>query len=117
LPARLKPEEVLQRSVVEYLDWACLGKPWRYFHVPNGGRMSRRRGGRLKKMGVKPGAPDLMIQRTGGRVVEIELKARRRYQSPHQKEWQQGSIRLGIPYYLVRSLSDLQEALEKEELI
>lgn len=117
MPVKLKPEELLQRSVVEYLDWAQLGKPWRYFHLPNGGLMSRRRGGRLKKMGVKAGAPDLMIQRPGGRVVELELKSEKNYQTPAQKTWQKGSIRLGIPYYVCRSLSQVQEALEKEGLI
>lgn len=78
--------------------------------------MTERRGYRLKKIGVKAGCPDILIQRPNG-CVEIELKSGYNKQTPAQIEWEKRSRELGIPYYVCRNLSELQSALEREKLI
>ena len=117
----IQPEERLQYAVAEYLGWVSRGKAWRWFHIPNGGRMSRVRGARLKRMGVKAGVPDLIIQRSSRKArhsdIQIELKVKGNYQSAEQKAWERESKRLGIPYYVSRSVDEVREVLTRLELV
>jgi hypothetical protein len=65
----------------------CLAPNWLWFHVPNGGerpafvnKNGKRvsiEGGRLQRMGVKPGVSDfILVAPNGGRIHALELKAR-----------------------------------------
>ena len=50
-------EEQEQIKLAEYLDW----KGYCWCHVPNGGNRNVVTGAKLKKQGVKPGVPDVLI--------------------------------------------------------
>jgi hypothetical protein len=91
----VSPEESLQISVVQYLEWHSRGR-YRVLAIPNGGHMSAAMGARRKRMGAKAGAPDLLIQLHGGKCIEIELKTEKGRQSKSQRDWQAESERLGV---------------------
>ena len=91
-------EEQEQIKLAEYLDW----KGYCWCHVPNGGNRNIVTGAKLKKQGVKPGVPDILIFDSPKRAIRemvgceikrfkgisIELKRKKGGQvSKHQKEW------------------------------
>ncbi|MCH5207550.1 MAG: VRR-NUC domain-containing protein [Oscillospiraceae bacterium] len=59
------------------------------FHVPNGGKRNAREAARFKRMGVKPGVPDLFlpVSRGGFYGLFIELKAHNGRVSENQGKW------------------------------
>lgn len=61
------------------------------FHIPNGGKRNAREAARFKRMGVKPGVPDLFLPVPRGRFhgLFIELKASKGKLSDYQKQWLQ----------------------------
>ena len=61
----------------------------RLFHIPNGGKRDAREAARFKRMGVKPGVPDLFlpVPRAGYHGLFIEMKAPGGRLSDYQKEW------------------------------
>ena len=66
-------EMVLHLAVVDMLT--KLGHPkWRWTHFPAGEAREVRTGVRLKRMGLKPGWPDLILVAPGGRFYGLELK-------------------------------------------
>ncbi len=70
---RKQPEKEIHKAVVEYLErFAFPDVLW--FHPPNGGKRSPQWAMELKRMGVKPGVPDLILYRRG-RAFALELKA------------------------------------------
>jgi len=56
------PEQDLQIAVCEWLDLVLDPNLARYCHVPNGGKRSKVEAAKLKKMGVKAGVVDLLIE-------------------------------------------------------
>lgn len=58
------------------------------FHIPNGGKRNAREAARFKRMGVKPGVPDLFlpVPRGGCHGLFIEQAPRGRL-SDHQRGW------------------------------
>jgi hypothetical protein len=70
---RRRPEEILQRSVVDLLTKCGVpGLVW--FHVPNGGKRGLAEAARFKRMGVRPGVSDLILFHRGC-LYALELKA------------------------------------------
>jgi hypothetical protein len=63
---RRRPEQELQRSLIEQLRWRARPDVW-WCAIPNGGAI-------FKALGVQPGAPDLLVVRQG-LASFIELKA------------------------------------------
>jgi hypothetical protein len=62
---------------------------YKFHHSPNETGSSpeaRRRGIRMKQQGTSPGFPDYTIL-AGGHIIFIELKSKKGYTSPAQKEW------------------------------
>ena len=110
----------LQVAVAELLDH--LG--WLWCHPPNGGARNAVTGARLKREGVKPGVPDVLIfedwedyeTKVGpakdwwaqGHGVAIELKHGKGRVSPKQREWLEGLEARG---WLVRECRTLDEVL------
>lgn len=104
------PEDDLQRAVAELLDWA-LPADHRWMHVPNGGRRDAREAARLKGMGVKPGAADVLILRPAPKsFVWIELKAPKGVLSDVQKDWRDWCLSIGAPWALCRSVDEVVAA-------
>jgi hypothetical protein len=71
--SRRRPEQALQRSVVERLQWRARPNIW-WTHIPLGGARSKIEAAIFKGLGVRRGAPDLLIV-IDGRACFLELKA------------------------------------------
>ena len=85
LVKRQYPEDDLQMAVAQYLDLVSLA----WFHVANERRTSVRAGARLKRKGVKPGVPDVLIFEPKGKYhgLALELKIKGNYMTLEQKHW------------------------------
>lgn len=111
-----RPEQELQKSVVQYLRYAA--PKVLFFHVPNGGKRSKAEAGIFKAMGVMPGVADLMLFWNNSPALcypsfaAIELKAGKGAQTDHQKTFQDRWEALGGKYAVVRSLDELQGILK-----
>lgn len=114
---RARPRDLetpIHISIVEFLDYT-LPAPLKAFHFANGEKRSKRDAGRLKAMGVKPGAADIIIlgwMRTGvPTFIWFEVKSGEGRLSKSQKGWRDWCISIGAPWYLVRSIADAEYAL------
>ncbi len=103
-------EDDLQEAVAEFLDMALL-PPARWLHIPNGGTRDTKEAARLKAMGVKAGAADVMVLTGAGRFIWIELKSATGRLRPEQAQWRDWCQTIGAPWFLCRSLADVIEAL------
>ena len=105
-----RPEELLQRSVVEYL---LVTKPQcLWYHPPNGGGRSRAEAGIFKAMGTKAGVPDLAFILPEGQAAFIELKAEGRRLSQAQIEFRTAAEGLGAKYAVCHTIDEVKDALE-----
>lgn len=112
-----RPEQELQERVVEFLDLAIDAEAGFFWATRNetgvSGRMGMMLGVIAKKMGVKPGMPDLMVaHKECGYSVGIELKSKTGRQTEAQKAVQKRFEDIGWPYTVCRSVDDVQDALE-----
>jgi hypothetical protein len=109
----MRPETALQRLIRGYI--AAAG--FRSVHVPNGAVLSgdkekrARQMNSLKRDGLLPGFPDLIVFGKGGRIGFIEVKVEGSYQQPSQKECQRWLTELGQRYAVCRSTLDVDETL------
>ena len=62
----------------------------------------------LQGLGAYRGSPDLMAAK-GGKVIAIELKKPKGYQSEKQKQFQNDYETAGCVYVLTRGIEDLQQ--------
>ena len=77
-------ESILHSQVAEYLNLLqSQGKLW-WLHPANEGKRSVVTGARLKRHGLKPGAPDILIWLPGDHSAAIELKTPKGRVSPPQ---------------------------------
>jgi VRR-NUC domain len=70
---RARPEQQLQRAVLDHLRWRAVPNTFA-FHPANGGWRSAIEAQILKSQGVVAGVPDVIIVH-GGRTYGLELKA------------------------------------------
>ena len=107
-----RPEQDLQRQVVAWLNIALPRTAW-FCHIPNGGYRSIAEGAIMKGMGVRAGAPDLLIVHQG-RAHFIEMKAPGK--ANDATALQQGChvdlFEAGAPTRICDSLESVQAALE-----
>ena len=103
---RAQPEAQLQRSLVEHLAWCARADVW-WCHVPNGGGRTAIEAAIFKALGVRPGAPDLLIVRAG-QALFMELKAPGRKLSPSQMECHTELKRAGA---VVETVDNIDDAL------
>jgi hypothetical protein len=99
---RARPEQALQRSIVEHLRWCTKSDVW-FCHLANGGARTATEGAIFKTLGVRPGAPDLLIVRAG-QALFIECKAPGRKLSPAQVECHEALRRAGAQVETVDSI-------------
>lgn len=106
-----RPEEELQKAVVQFLRVAVPGLVW--FAVPNQkGTRSTWEQGLLKALGVRAGVADLVFVLDGGRVAFIELKdPKGGRQNAAQAIFEEEVVALGAPYLICRSVAEVQGAL------
>lgn len=109
--ATYKTEEQIQVEVARWLDHR-LPPDWRWYHPPNGGWRKKATAGRLKAQGVKPGIPDVVILRPDGSPIYIELKSFGGVLSPAQKDFRDWCNANRQPYFVARSVGEVEVALK-----
>lgn len=117
---RTKPnqhhEASLQETVVAFLDRVLL-PPATYTAIGHGVYFTKdreeaqRRGARLKRLGVKPGWPDLIILHNG-RAHGIELKTKEGTLSDAQKAVHTAIVLARCTVTVCRSVDDVRDRLE-----
>jgi hypothetical protein len=100
----------IQIAVNEYLEYLAKTYNFRHFHVPNEGKRSLGYHLKMKKMGLKSGCPDIIVEFPPGKILYIELKAPKGRLSDTQKLWAVQSEILGTPHYIVKG--EVSECLE-----
>jgi len=106
-----KSEDDIQIEVARWLDHR-LPKDWRWYHCPNGGFRKKATAGRFKAMGLKAGIPDCVILRTDGSPIYIELKSFGGVLSNAQKDFRDWCNATKQPYFVARSVGDVEIALK-----
>ncbi len=73
-------------------------------------------GGRRRAFrGVRKGASDLIIFISGGKTLFVELKVKKRKQSPSQKDYERLVKGLGFEYYVIYSLEELDKIIKQNQ--
>lgn len=104
-----RPEDALQTQVAAYLNVA-LPDDATWMHPANGGYRTKVEAAIFKRMGVKPGAADLIFCHQG-RALAIELKIGKGVQSSAQAAWQDSWEAAGGKYAICRSLESVIDTL------
>lgn len=113
LPPIIKESDI-QIVCNEYLDLLQKRYNFRHFHVPNEGKRSVNYHVKMKKMGLKSGCPDLIIEYPKGKILYIELKTKKGRLNDNQKLWKIQSCALGTPHYVVQgNLEDCVDQLNE----
>lgn len=119
------PEDDLQMAVAQYLDL----RGWLWCHVGNERKTTPQAGARLKRKGVKPGVPDVLIfedwnqplrgESMGvldlmetGHGIAIELKAGKNSTTKHQDHWLRELRARGWKTAVCRTIDEVIEATE-----
>lgn len=111
--ARIKnrPEETIQKAVVQFLHAAC---PYDgnviWFHPPNGGFRTPVEARVFKELGVRPGVPDLVFVHRGAAFF-IEIKPPKKDQSDNQEKFEAACERARAPYAVCRSVDEVEGTL------
>lgn len=79
--------------------------------IPNGGYRNEKEAANLKRSGVRAGEPDLILRLPDGITWNLEIKTDKGKQSATQKKCQSDCERLGHPYFVIRSVDQLQGML------
>jgi hypothetical protein len=107
--AALVSEDQIQESI---LGWLELVLPDAIvFHVPNGGGRSKPEAAKLKRMGVKPGVPDLEVILPDGLTVRLEVKTAIGRLSVDQQNFHFDLCGMGHLVATVRGVDDTRAAL------
>jgi hypothetical protein len=109
-----RPEQQLQRAVVEYLE---LVKPrciW--FHPPNGGARSKTEAAILKGLGVKAGVADLIFLWKNGSGC-IELKTTGKQLSKAQNDFSEDCWIVGVNHAICFTVDQVDHFMKKWGLI
>lgn len=111
----MRPETALQRRMRDYLSI----KGYRAVAVPNGATLRGDATERaiqmanLKRDGLTPGFPDLIVYGKGGRIGHIEVKVEGGRQTASQVECERWLTEFGQDVAVCRSLEDIDETLER----
>ena len=111
-------ESDIQIACNDYLIYLSKQYNFRHFHVPNEGKRSISYHAKMKKMGLRSGCPDIIVEYPQGRVLYIELKTKKGRLSDNQKLWAVQSKALGTPHFVVKGgltecLDQIKEIIEK----
>ena len=84
------------------------------YHTPNGGSRNIAEAANLKRMGVKPGVPDLFLPypSKGFHGLWIEMKTEKGRQTASQKEWQEWLNENGYLALVCHGVGEAINALE-----
>ena len=110
MPPIIKEADI-QIACNDYLILLSKKYNFRHFHVPNEGKRSIWLHNRMKRMGLKSGCPDIIIEYPEGRILYVELKTKKGRLSEAQKLWAVQSKALGTPHFIVQG--GLNECIEQ----
>ena len=102
-------EESLQTEILGWMeehrpDLMCV-------HIPNGAIRTHKERRRMLEQGMTPGMPDLLVIDAAGRHGYMEVKTDRGAISMAQWDIRTELMQRKVPWALVRSLAEVQEAL------
>tara|TARA_R100000805_G_scaffold10149_1_gene11757 strand:+ start:208 stop:579 length:372 start_codon:yes stop_codon:yes gene_type:complete len=111
-------ESDIQIACNDYLNHLSKFYFFRHFHVPNEGKRSIYLHAKMKKMGLKSGCPDIIIEYFPGRLLYIELKNEKGRLTANQKLWAVQSKALDTPHFVVKGcltecLDQIKQIVEK----
>ena len=112
---RARPEQQLQRSLVQHLTLRAVPGVW-WCHVPNGGARTAIEGAIFRSLGVQAGAPDLILIREG-QAHGLELKADGGRLTPAQADCHQRMRAAGARIAVARGIDAAIEQLERWGLL
>ena len=70
--------------------------------MPNEGKRKPQYQIKLKKMGLRKGCPDFVIEYPKGKLIYVELKNEHGKLSDSQKLWKVQSIHLSTPHFIIK---------------
>lgn len=111
----MRVETQIQRSIRDYL----YARGFQTVHVPNGATLSgdkderARQMANLKRDGLMPGFPDLLVYGSRGRIGHIEVKAEGGRLNANQLDVQRWLELWGFHYAVCRSIEDVAETLDR----
>jgi hypothetical protein len=112
---RKRPEDVIQRAVLEHLRLRGPRTAY-WFHVANGGGRSPIEAAILKSLGVQAGVPDLIII-YDGKTYGLELKADGNKPTKLQIETQDAMRAAGAEVAVAIGLDAALQQLEQWQLL
>jgi len=106
-------ESEIQSQVVAWLRALRLIYGFEVFSVPNEGkdRANPARLAKLKRMGLRAGAGDLVLFQRG-RAYVLEMKTRTGKQDKDQIDFEADMARVGIPYAVAHSFEEAKKNVE-----
>ena len=107
-------ESDIQIASNEYLRYLSSTYFFRHYHIANEGRRSVSYNVKLKRMGMRSGAPDILIEYPEGKILYIELKNEKGKLSQSQKLWKLQSSALKTPHYVVKgNINDCLDQIKR----
>jgi len=103
--ATKRPEQVLQRSVGQFLDLALPSNAI-WLHYPSGGFRRPVEAKIFRALGVRAGVPDLLVVYEGG-AYGIELKASGRGLTPVQRAMHARLEACGVPCAVAQTVDEV----------
>lgn len=104
------PEDILSIQCVNYWGFIKPKEDFGLIHIPNGGFRNKLEASKFKKMGVRPGVPDFLIQQNGIPIGWMELKAGKNTLRESQEKFRDYTR---IKWAEIRSLDDFINTLKK----
>lgn len=101
-------ESAVQRALLDWFAWVLPDAV--VFAVPNGGKRDKVTAAKMKREGVLPGAPDLIVV-WRGIVFFVEVKKHDGRLSEAQKTFRDAVEAQGLHYIVVRNTDELNVAL------
>ena len=104
------PESKIQAEIVKALQERKI----LFCSIPNeaAGKGAAIRMAQLKTLGLKSGAPDLLVFMPGGKLICFEVKSDVGRQSPAQMDFEAKLKERGFLYYIARSVQDVLDKIE-----
>jgi hypothetical protein len=108
-------EEALQTACADFMNLFC--PLVLYFMIPNGAYIGSGRGrfaylAKLKRMGLRPGAPDMILLFPKGGLLLIEFKSAKGKVSKEQADFAARCYELGVLYEVANSFEKFVETLK-----
>lgn len=109
-------EDAEQIAIIEWAAYMVGKYPCleRLLHIPNGGSRNRIEAAKLKRMGVRPGVPDLLLPFPAGgwSGLWLEMKTEKGRPTPCQRDWIEYLRSVGYCAYVCHGAGEAINAIE-----